>query len=379
MSNSYDYWKQFGLEDFAEGFDKLGIRDIFELRENAPYIEKRYHLDGLCELLGVELEQEPDPQPRPVPPPRPVPDPDPTPTPGGGSSAWIIIVVLLVAMTVIAVLMKKTLPPDSSYPAELKVIYEEGTDPAYISDGKVHLVDAANTHDVSEKTFDQYGELTFRLPEGDYDTMYSCDGLAYYLGRWNGKGSHTSTYPFNPNSVMLRALVITFRDGNGNIVKPDSVSVVRGGKAVSCYLLDSGMYYSMVSGGTEDYELSISAEGYSPATISVKAEDDMLLFADIPLGGGQAAVKGAEGKKLLIVRYTAEEVKENIEVSLKNPSSGETLSVPYNAKLRGAVFITEGSGLAELNIKNGNTQISTRYIPLLDEASHYLVAVASKE
>lgn len=45
-------WKKYGLEDFAEDFEKLGIRTEEDLIRWAPELERR-GLTGICRLVGV--------------------------------------------------------------------------------------------------------------------------------------------------------------------------------------------------------------------------------------------------------------------------------------------------------------------------------------
>ena len=83
-------------------------------------------------------------------------------------------------------------------------------------------------------------------------------------------------------------------------------------------------------------------------------------------------------EKFIVVRYTAEEnVQSDAQAMLKHVESGNEQSAYYVPEMRSFCFSVEENGLYEIQMKNGGTVTTPRYLPVMKDTIHYMVCIVS--
>lgn len=287
-------WSQYGLGEYAEGFEKLGIRSIDELKAMAPTLEDDYGLDGLCDLLGVERKKKVDPPP--------VSSSSSSPrtsstshassssssssTPGCLSSfltkclivciAALIIIPLIIAVGPKLGLLKNTLTVTLS-----------ASESEYLNlrNAKLVMVDHADEHKIRTKAFDKEKTATIKVPLGEYDTYVTCDGCSFYYGHYSSDGLTKNSITLELEKVFLRSAVLEFYDEKGNVLEPQNVRVMRAGseEPESCSRFEESRYVLLLPNNTGKETLQIYADDYEMTTVEYDWSSDRFFRLEVVL------------------------------------------------------------------------------------------------
>ena len=281
-------WDKYGLGEWQETFESMGIQSVGDLIDLAPSIENDLGLDGLCEALGIrnpekekkEREKREEEERK-----RTIENQKKNTgkTKGSSGTGHLYIediiagffIKILIGIVILGILMvagigfghyvgliKNTMYVNVTASPE-KAIETENV--------SVKLVSQTNAKNIVHSQVAEDGRLMLKAKYDRYDMYLVYDGeeFLYYTWEINFASLADANLDIDVSNFFLRPVMVRFSDANGNVVHPETINVESSaGFEVNCTPVNEELYVMHLINQAEGVVLTLEADSYKPVEIS---------------------------------------------------------------------------------------------------------------
>ena len=274
-------WDKYGLGNFQETFDSMGIESVGDLIDLAPYIENELGLEGLCDAIGVknpEKEKRREENTRIEKKKRDV-DKHKTGSSHLGIEDIIagFFIKILIGVVILGILLLAAIGFGHYFGLLKNTMYvnltaseESGIE---LQNVTAKLVSQTNGKKVVLPQVTEDGSLKFKAKYDTYELYLVYDGQEFLYYTWsipfaNLGEAHVDT---DVSDVFQRVVFVRFLDSEGNVMHPENIQVdYSDGHEVSCNPLNDELYVMHIGNQAEGVSITLEVDSFKP----VKVEND---------------------------------------------------------------------------------------------------------